>query len=177
MGREIRMVAPNWEHPTKEYLTMREGYVMRFRPLHNEAYEDKIEEWIKGRELWMKGEHPDQTKDYLRGRIYEEYAGGAPQREDYRPKWAPGEATWFQVYETVSEGTPCSPPCATKEEIIEWLVKHGDTWDKDGTVRCNPYAKPWHRKVAEAFAKEEWSCSMVIENGVIKTGAEALVDP
>lgn len=176
MGREIRRVAPNWEHPTEDTLTL-QGYRKVFRPLHDEAYEDKIEEWITDRELWKKGEHPDQRLESARSYTYEAYRSSAPQPEDYRPKWAPEEATWFQVYETVSEGTPCSPPFATKAEIVEWLVKHGDTWDKGGTVRSNPYAAPWHRKVAEAFVQHEWAPSMVIHHGVIQTGAEALVDP
>ncbi len=61
-----------------------------------------------------------------------------------------GERTHYQVYETVSEGTPMSPVFATKEELIEWLVNDGG---QDG---------PHSRKAAEAFVKNEWAPSMVI---------------
>jgi hypothetical protein len=175
MGREIRKVAPNWEHPTKDVHSSVKGcWIKRFKPLHDEAYIRAIKEWVDGYVLWERGEHPEQTKDHHRGMTYLSWMGEAPQSEDYRPFWLPEEMTWYQVYETVSEGTPCSPPCATKEELIEWLVKHGDNWTKDDTVECNPYATPWSRKSAEAFVKSEWAPSLVMEGGVIKNGYDAL---
>ncbi|MEI8319481.1 MAG: hypothetical protein WCH79_16185, partial [Planctomycetia bacterium] len=42
-------------------------------------------------------------------RYFAEYDGDPPEVRFYRPDWAPGEATWFQVYETVSEGTSYQP--------------------------------------------------------------------
>lgn len=52
-----------------------------------------------------------------------------PEREYYR-SWKDEDATWFQVWETVSEGTPVTPPFATKEELIDYLVANGDFWDQ-----------------------------------------------
>ena len=60
------------------------------------------------------------------------------------------------MYETVSEGTPVTPKFATKEELVEYLVTRGTFYDG-----------PWKRKVAEAFVKEEWAPSMVINGGKI----------
>lgn len=39
--------------------------------------------------------------------------------------WTPEEATHFQVYETVSEGTPVSPVLASLEEVKQWCIEQG----------------------------------------------------
>jgi hypothetical protein len=49
---------------------------------------------------------------------------GPPDPAYYRP-WKDDEATWYQVWETESEGTPISPPFATREELVEYLVNNG----------------------------------------------------
>jgi hypothetical protein len=72
--------------------------------------------------------------------------------------------TWFQVYETVSEGTPVTPPFATKEELVDYLVANGDFWDQhrgDGG---------WSRENAEAFVGAGFAMSLVVNTatGTIK---------
>jgi hypothetical protein len=32
------------------------------------------------------------------------------------------EATWFQAWETVTEGTPVTPPFATTDELVDYLA-------------------------------------------------------
>lgn len=67
-----------------------------------------------------------------------EWHGEAPDPEYYRPRWTADEATHYQLYETVSEGTPLSPPFASKAELVEYLVERGDGWGKpdcNGRVR------------------------------------------
>lgn len=160
MGREIRRVIPHWEHPKSEpSQTWRRGrYVTeeRYKPMFDESYTDALNEWQKNHELWEKHEHPDQAEypeETAKHRHYAEWNGNAPDVEYYRPDWKPEEATWYQVYETVSEGTPVTPPFATKEELIEYLVENGDFWDQrrreDGnsSMECGP----WPREQAEAF--------------------------
>lgn len=69
-------------------------------------------------------------------------------------KWE--QPTWYQVYETVSDGTPVTPPFATTQELIEYLVQYGDFWDQhrgDGG---------WIRAYAERFVESEWSPSLVV---------------
>ena len=59
------------------------------------------------------------------------------------------EATWFQAWETVTEGTPVTPPFATTDELVDYLVTRGDFWDQergDG---------PWDRKSAEEFVTRD----------------------
>lgn len=105
------------------------------------------------------GKHPDQA-DYP----YWEYEGAPPDPEYYRPIFAEGEATWYQVYETVSEGTPVTPPFATKQELIDYLVEYGDFWDQ------HRGEGGWPREAAKRFAEEEWAVSMMakIVDGTVK---------
>lgn len=181
MGREIRKVIPNWEHPQR---TKYNPFKMRdetgFQPLYNESYKDAMAEWIKEHEQWERGEHPDQQDAGIKAtyRYYANWSGNAPDVEYYRPQWTPEEMTWFQVYETVSEGTPVTPPFATKEELIEYLVANGDFWDqsrrKEGRSSVMP-CEPWSRKQAEAFVNGPgWAPSLIVTNGHVMTGVEAM---
>jgi hypothetical protein len=52
------------------------------------------------------------------------------------------EPTWYQVYENVTEGTPVTPPFATKEALIFYLCNYG-TFRGDG--------RKWSQEVAENF--------------------------
>ncbi len=183
MGREIRRVIPHWQHPEKDYPNHLMGRMEKgFRPLYDEPYISAITEWIKGHQLWEAGQHPRQLdgSEYAKGyRYFAEYEGDAPDHEYYRPDWKPEEMTWWQVYETVSEGTPVTPAFETREELVDYLVVNGDFWDQkrraEGTsiMECSP----WPRKQAEAFVfGDGWAPSLIVENGVVKSGVEALYD-
>jgi hypothetical protein len=172
MGREIRKVIPNWEHPrTKcEHSPWNGGCDdakrnggLCLEPLYDNDYDTAATAWIAGLMKWESGEDPDREK-YGDGetRYYWEWNGSPPERRYYRPQWADEEATWFQGYETVSEGTPVTPPFATKAELVDYLVKHGDYWDQyrgDGG---------WSRRKAEQFVESEFAVSMVIVGSEIK---------
>ncbi len=179
MGREIRRVPANWEHPKTEranHLACRMEEC--FQPLYNEPYSKAIAEWVENHLLWEAGKHPDQLdgsgKEY---RHYAQWSGNAPDVEYYRPDWKPEEMTWWQVYETVSEGTPVSPPFATPEELVEYLVANGDFWDQKRRLErtSSMNCQPWTRKQAEAFVLGcGWAPSLVVTNGVMQSGVEAL---
>ena len=49
---------------------------------------------------------------------------GPPDPEYYRPAWSE-EPTAYQMYETVSEGTPVSPVFLTVDELRTWLLEQG----------------------------------------------------
>lgn len=168
MGREIRRVVPNWEHPKTEIANHRLGRMEEcYQPMHDQSYIEAITEWIKNHQLWEAGEHKDQKNGNAEYRYYAEWHGDAPEHKYYRPNWKPEEMTWYQVYETVSEGTPITPPFATQEELIEYLVASGTFWDE---------GKKWSRKQAESFVKGcGWVPSLIFtpEHGV-QTGVEAL---
>lgn len=186
MGREIRMVPPNWEHPKTEKPDWNTGgMVERYEPLYDRSCEQAWAEWQKEFIEWNAGEHQrianeHGADDYPLDQPYTAFCrwhGSPPRPERYRPQWADGEATWFQVYETVSEGTPVSPPFETQEELIDYLVENGDFWDQrrraDGvtTINCDP----WSREAAERFVRQcPYMPSMIVANGVVKTGSQIM---
>ncbi len=176
MGREIRMVPPNWEHPRQrcEHSPWAGGCDdakahggQCFKPLYDRTFEVEAKDWKEEFAAWERGERPDYCGEESKNDEFWEYHGSPPDREDYRPSWPEGTATWFQVYETVSEGTPVTPPFATREELVEYLVSHGDYWSQwRGEGGCS-------RKAAEAFVKEDgWVPSLMVSDGVIKQGIE-----
>src|SRR4051812_21301357 len=126
MGREIRQVPPNWQHPKTEKPNYATGQMEeRYQPLHNRTYIEALNEWLKEHEAWERGENSGQveyghTKEEYP--YYANYGGDAPEVEYFRPNWKPDEMTWYQAYETVSEGTPVTPPFATQDELIDYLV-------------------------------------------------------
>lgn len=149
MGREIRKVPPNWDHPKDRY-----GNPQAMR---DETFEDAAKEWKDGFAKWEAGERPKYFDP--NGSLYPEYwewKGNPPKREYHRP-WKSEEATWIQVWETISEGTPITPPFSTPEELIEFLVESGDFWDQKQN------RGGWKRENAEAFVQRGWAPSMIVE--------------
>lgn len=152
MGREIRRVPANWQHPKREH------YDGRLQPMFDERFEEAAATWKAEFAKWESGERPSYCSDENRALEYWEWENGPPDRAYYRP-WKDSDATWFQVWETVSEGTPVSPPFETREELIDYLVKHGDFWDQksgDGG---------WNRIAAQKFVNSGWAPSMIMTGG------------
>lgn len=172
MGREIRKVPSNWQHPR----TMRRNGQGGYQPMHDRAFAPAMREWIAGWEAWERGERPDYCDEESRNLPYWEWSGAPPDPEYYRPDWKPEQMTWFQLYETVSEGTPVTPPFATQQELVDYLVEHGDFWDQQrraegrSVMRCTP----WPREEAEAFVfGAGWAPSLVMAGGKLMSGTEA----
>ena len=124
MGIELRRVPPGWEHPRKE-----NGL---YQPLYDKHYADACAIWAVNNILWKQGKHPEQQP----GGIDENHEW--PQYSDYedRPNpneyifyrkrsWKPEEATAYQIYETVSKGTPISPVFLTEAELFEYITTIG----------------------------------------------------
>lgn len=212
MGREIRRVPQNWQHP-KRIVEKSNGAIEEvYRPmLGHTTFEEAVEEfhkelaeWMAGYRLWQEGEYksydgkqegrdfvlerwandlekerkkygfPDSyraadTLRYTTGMCQWKDINGEPPRypdpDGYFPSWPEDVATWFQVYETVSEGTPVSPPFATQAELVEYLVANGDFWDQKrrkegrGGIDCDP----WTREQAERFVYGSgWTPSLIV---------------
>jgi len=161
MGREIRRVTPHWEHPRFTKDDARDSRdVGQYKSLYNQDYESASAEWIDGFDAWRKGEHKSQPCDYCKH--FWEYSN-PPDVELYRPKFEK-EPTWYQVYETVSEGSPVTPPFATQDELIDYLVNNGDEWDE------RRGEGGWSRENAEAFVARGHAMSMMVISG--PSGAE-----
>jgi hypothetical protein len=197
MGREIRRVPPNWEHPR----TFHAGRGEDFQAMYDGTFLSAWNEWkhdrmmyriecliptfmsigrdvlkILGFKKWKF--HYDKSPQY-EWNDFVDYHGDKPDEEYYRPAWKRGEATWFQVYETVSEGTPDTPPFETKEELIQYLMANGDFWDQKRR-REHPQEsdnQPWTEEQARTFIDSEWAPSaMVVPGAGYVSGVQGLVE-
>jgi hypothetical protein len=79
----------------------------------------------------------------------------------------PPSGDGWQVWETVSEGSPVSPVFATAEELIEYLVEGGDESDRK-------HGEPGvSREAATRFVKETgWVPSGMMSGGGFKSNIE-----
>lgn len=88
-------------------------------------FDDAFADWLADFDRIRAGDrelYPRGLADWLND------WGRPPDPAYYRP-WKGDEATWYQVWETESgdgEGTPITPPFATREELVEYLVNHSD---------------------------------------------------
>lgn len=156
MDREVRRVPPNWSHPKHEEAWRAERGDLQ--PMYNQRYEDAAEEWM--REFDAFRADPKAQADAAKyGNKYFWDWHGMPPDEAYYRTYSDEEATWFQLYETVSEGTPVSPPFATKEELAAYLAANGDFWDQKRGHGG------WGKERADAFVADGWAPSMVVTNG------------
>lgn len=146
MGREIRKVPPNWDHPRDA-----RG---EYKSMYDETFAAAVSEWKARRAAWEVGERPEGYGDC----DFADYYGEQPDDPDmYRP-WQDAEAIWLQVWETVSEGSPVTPPFETKQGLADYLAEHGDFWD---------HGRGWGQARADAFVADGWAPSMMISGGRI----------
>lgn len=105
MGREVRKVPPNWQHPKDD----RDG--SWYRPLFDGSdYQTRVASWNKA--VAERG---------LQGAI--DYEVNPPDANDFMPVWPDSERTHYMMYETTTEGTPISPAFSTPEELARWLTE------------------------------------------------------
>jgi hypothetical protein len=172
MGREVRNVIPNWEHPkTEVWDYQRRAAVERYQPLHDRDVETAFREWLAEWQEWVESKFASTISKYPEDdydahspyREFCEWSGRAPDPAYYRPNWKEGEATWFQLYETVSEGTPVSPPFETREELAQYLATNGDFWyqgdvaDGRETFRTKPTLEQ-----ARSLVNSGWAMSGIM---------------
>ena len=163
MSREIRKVPADWKHPVNmrgDFIHLLEGGAAQ-----PQSY------WDVGKVKWEEGFRDDfnggwqpREGDELTS-AYVDWCGMRPIPEDYMPQWTPEEATHFMMYESCSEGTPISPAFATPEEVARWCADNGASAFADMTA---PY-EAWLR-----IAQGGYAPSMVLENGKLQSGVEAL---
>lgn len=148
------MVPPNWQHPKYTQVDAPSSHLVGEYIGLLDGYEKDLERFAKAIET--KG---------LAEAI--EYYSGGPQKHHYVDYQ--GQApTWFQIYETVSEGTPVTPPFATPEELIDYLVKNGDFWDQKRGHGGYTYVQA-HTLVAGGYAP-----SGLVVNGVFYDSKQSL---
>ena len=115
---------------------------------------DSINQWIcvearaKRLGIYGKCEHCEGHGEYYCQKKYRKLA------ENWKPI-PPPKGKGYQLWETVSEGSPITPVFETKEELVDYLVKYGDSWDQK---RGNG---GWSREVASKFVGVGWAPSLV----------------
>lgn len=135
MGREVRRVPKDWQHPryTAENAPY-SSHIGRYKPLfEGRDLTAEIAEWDEAAKQWDRGFVRDYTKAGVawkpRGdessETYSEYAGSRPDYADHMPNWPASERTHLMMYEDTSEGTPISPAFETPEELARWLTDNG----------------------------------------------------
>ena len=145
MGREVRRVPANWQHPKDE------RYPDRYKPLYpGEDYERDKKNWEEA--VAERGQQ---------GAI--EWCGNPPNLDDYMPNWPEAERTHLMMYEDTSEGTPISPAFATPEELARWLADtRASAFGGDGASY-----EAWLK-----VARGGWAPSAVVSGGRFMSGVE-----
>lgn len=162
MGREVRMVPADWQHP-KEWNAFRN--METYKPLFDRDWADAAKEWDAEREAWERGELPEYADAEDALMPYDQWAGQRPFSGDYMPNWPKDQRTHYMMYEDTSEGTPISPAFETPEELAEWLVDNNASAFAGQTATYDA----WLRVANGGFAP-----SMIIQDGHMMSGVEGL---
>lgn len=92
------------------------------------------------------------------GGSIESYRGQREEAEAWEPEGPPA-GDWWQVWETVSEGSPVTPAFAADVELVDYLVEKGDAWDQ------RRGSGGWGRAAAEKFVSSGFAMSMMVVVG------------
>jgi hypothetical protein len=163
MGREVRRVPKDWQHPKDK----RGSYI----PLLGGSFSERLAEWEQGNAKWSEGLRDDwhggwkPIEDERKHLSFSEWDGERPQKEDYMPEWSEAERTHYQMYEACTEGTPISPVMVSPEELARWLVENKASAFADETASY----ESWLRVANGGFA-----CSAVLINGTLKNAVDGL---
>jgi hypothetical protein len=163
LGREVRRVPAGWDHPKDD-----KG---RFIPLHGGSFAKADAEWTEGWQKWQQGLRDDWSGGWkpvdpeYRTVRFTDYHGSRPSPDDYMPDWPEDQRTRLMMYEDTSEGTPISPAFETPEELARWLADTGASAFGGMTADYEHWL---------GIARGGWAPSMVIDNGRMMSGVEAM---
>ncbi|MGH3924413.1 MAG: hypothetical protein ACRDTT_16385 [Pseudonocardiaceae bacterium] len=94
----------------------------------------------------------------------EAYPGQRAEAEAWEPT-GPPEGEGWQLWETVSEGSPVSPVLTSGEDLAQWL-----TTPEGGEV-TGPSRRPMTIEQARGFVDAGWAPSMILNAGGVHDGA------
>ncbi len=151
MGREVRRVPKDWEHPRRDNGT--------YQPLYDEDYKTACAEW---KERFAKHPESSEAAKYE----YWDWDGPPPAESYHRPKWTDAERTHWQMYETVSEGTPLSPVMESPEALARWLADHGGDAGFGTTCTYEQWLAMIHQGSAPTFVTTRNDSDVTIKSGV-----------
>lgn len=150
MGRELRKVPANWEHPKDE----RGHYI----PLLGRSFSKSLAEWEEGKAQWEKvfrddwnGGWKEKEPDEM-NITWEEWTDEKPKQEDYMPEWNESELTHIQLYETTTEGTPNTPVFPKKqfEQLCEYAAEHCSTFADFKATK-----EEWMQMLSDGFVSHQ----------------------
>ncbi len=95
----------------------------------------------------------------------EAYPGQRADAEAWKATEPPTGEGW-QLWETVSEGSPVSPVFATAEELAQWLTT------PEGGEMAGPSRRPMTIEQARGFVDAGWSPTFIGNAGGLHDGAE-----
>ncbi len=142
MGREVRRVAKDWNHPKVDG---------EYKPLY-ENYSDDSCEFL----VLADAEGLQEAIDYM----------GCPDKADYMPEWCDEEKTHLMMYENTTEGTPISPAFEMPEELARWLVDNSASSFGSMTATY----EQWLRACKGGYAPSMVLSSAGLQSGVEATG-------
>ncbi len=146
MGREVRKVPADWQHP-------KDNITGKYKPLYpGDGYETSAKRF-------MEKANADGLQEAI------DWFGQAPDINNYMPNWPESERTHFMMYENTSEGTPISPAFKTPEELARWLADTGASAFGDS---CASY-EDWLR-----VAQGDYAPSMVVTARGVTNSVDAL---
>lgn len=203
MGREIRRVPANWQHPKYVREGLR-GVSVEYRPMYQRDYQEdyeyaqkEIKEWFERQELWNKGIYRDwngkemPTSEAMKMFLdsIEEDRKKMQFSESYkkaeRMKYETGHCFW----EDVAGKVPRLPNPDDYMPEGEWYQLFENV--SEGTPITPAFAtkeelidwlannkdfwgEQWTREQAEGMLKSNYAPSFVITNGVMKSGREVV---
>lgn len=88
----------------------------------------------------------------------------SPEVKRLHDEWTetePPAGDGWQVWETVSEGSPVTPVFATAESLARYLSECGDSWAQKRAARGSPEQLPMYEQ-ALAFVTAGWAPSMMV---------------
>lgn len=92
----------------------------------------------------------------------DKYEGQSAEAEAWVPTEPPAGDGW-QVWETVSEGSPISPVFADREGLVDWLCSPAYTWG---------VSTPMSREQAARFVESAWAPSLVATSAGVVAGEQ-----
>lgn len=144
MGREIRMVPENYEHPKNNH--------GNYDPLFNGIdYKSDVDEFM---EIANK-DGVQEAIDYM----------GCPDKANYMSNTNPDENTHLMMFEDTSEGTPLSPAFKEPEELARWLADNNASSFGSSTATYEQWL---------GMIKAGWAPSAVMDSNGFRGGVEAL---
>lgn len=160
MGREVRMVPPDWKHPKND----RGHYI----PLLGANFEKRLAAWELGNAKWSEGLRDDHNGGWMpigdvESKTYADWDGEKPEAGGYMPTFPVGSATHLMMYEDTSEGTPISPAFATPEKLARWLA----TTDASAFGNMGASYEGWLRVCKGGYAP-----SAVLDSGGLRSGVD-----